>query len=128
MKFNPRLKNDVEKFKDYVILVEGKNDVSALKNAGFERVYEIHKTGVGLRERIEQIAEGIEDKKRQKVCILTDLDKQGKKLYMLIKPILIELGVKVDSTLRGLLLKAKLSHMEGFEKFMGKVKGAGGKS
>jgi 5S rRNA maturation endonuclease (ribonuclease M5) len=125
MKFNPRLKNDIEKFKDYVVLVEGKNDVSALKNAGFDKVYEIHKTGVGLRERIEQIVAHIEDRKRQKVCILTDLDKKGKKLYMLIKPILIELGVKVDSTLRGLLLKAKLSHMEGFESFMGKVEKGG---
>ncbi|MBU0466122.1 MAG: toprim domain-containing protein [Nanoarchaeota archaeon] len=125
MKFNPKLKNDVEKFKDYVILVEGKKDVAALKNAGFDRVYAIHVTGVGLRERIEQIAEGIEDRKRTRVCILTDLDKQGKKLYMLIKPILIELGVKVDSTLRGLLLKARLSHMEGFEKFMGNVEKGG---
>ncbi|MFH1290536.1 MAG: toprim domain-containing protein [Nanoarchaeota archaeon] len=123
MKYNPKLKNDVEKFKDYVILVEGKKDVAALKNAGFDKVYAIHVTGVGLRERIEQIAEGIKDRKRTKVCILTDLDKQGKKLYMLIKPILIELGVKVDSTLRGILLKAKLSHMEGFEKFMGDVEG-----
>ncbi|MBU1103037.1 MAG: toprim domain-containing protein [Nanoarchaeota archaeon] len=121
MKFNPKLKNDVEKFKDYAILVEGKKDVSALKNAGFDKVYAIHVTGVGLRERIEQIAEGIEDRKKTKVCILTDLDRQGKKLYMLIKPILIELGVKVDSTLRGILIKARLSHMEGFEKFMDKV-------
>ncbi|MBU0761203.1 MAG: toprim domain-containing protein, partial [Nanoarchaeota archaeon] len=86
MKFNPKLKNDVEKFKDYAILVEGKKDVSALKNAGFDKVYAIHVTGVGLRERIEQIAEGIEDRKKTKVCILTDLDRQGKKLYMLIKP------------------------------------------
>ncbi len=125
MKFNPRLKHDVEKFKEYVILVEGKNDVSALKDAGFDRVYSVHKTGVGLRERIEQIVEGIEDRKRTKVCILTDLDKQGKKLYMLIKPILIELGVKVDSTFRGLLIKARMSHMEGIGGFFKKVEGIG---
>ena len=123
MKFNPRLKQDVEKFKDYVILVEGKKDVSTLKHAGFENVYAIHKTGVCLRERIEQIADKIENKKRTKVCILTDLDKQGKKLYMLIKPILIELGVKVDSSFRGLLIKAKMSHMEGIGNFMKNVEG-----
>lgn len=121
MKFNLRLKQELEQYKDYVILVEGKKDVSALKSAGFDKVFEIHKIGVGLRERIEQIADGIKDKKRTKVCILTDLDKPGKKLYSLIKPILQELGVKLDSNLRGILIKAKLSHMEGFEKFMKKV-------
>lgn len=121
MKFNPKLKNDVDRFRSYIILVEGKKDVAALKNAGFDRVYAIHVNGVGLRERIEHIASLIEDKRKERVCILTDLDKQGKKMYMLIKPILQELGVKVDSTLRGLLIKAQLSHMEGFEKFMGKV-------
>ena len=121
MKFNPRLKHEIEKYKEYVILVEGKKDISALKSAGFEKVYAIHKTGVGLRERIEQIAEKIQDKKRTKVCILTDLDKKGKKLYMLIKPILQELGIKLDSSFRGLLIKARMSHMEGISNFMKKV-------
>ncbi|MFH1801833.1 MAG: toprim domain-containing protein [archaeon] len=123
MKFNPKLKNDIEKFRDSVILVEGKNDVSALKNGGFDKVYAIHKTGVGLRERIEEIV--AEAGVKEKYCVLTDLDKQGKKLYVLIRPILVELGVKVDSTLRGLLISAQVSHMEGFEKFMGKVEKGG---
>jgi len=121
MKFNPRLKQELEKFKEYVILVEGKRDVGALKAFGFERVYAIHKTGVGLRERIEQIVEEIEDRKRTRVCILTDLDKKGKKLYMLIKPILQELGVRLDSSFRGVLIKARMSHMEGIGGFMRKV-------
>ena len=40
---------------------------------------------------------------------------------MLIKPILIELGVKVDSRFRGILIKAKMSHMEGVGNFFRKV-------
>jgi len=119
MKFNSKLKQDVEKFKGYIILVEGKKDVHALKSLGFEKVYEIHKTSVSLRERIEEICSNIERKER--VCILTDLDKKGKKLYMIIKPILQEHGVRLDSTLRGILIKSNLSHIEGLATFMNKL-------
>ena len=119
MKFNQRLKQDLEKYKEYVILVEGKKDVLALKSLGFVKVYAIHKTSVSLRERIEEISKEIS--KKEKVCILTDLDRQGKKLYIIVKPILQELGIKLDSSLRGLLIKSKLSHIEGLNKFMQKL-------
>ncbi len=119
MKFNPKLKQQIEKFQDYVILVEGKNDSNALKSLGFSKVFEIHKTGVPLREHIENICRKIE--KKEKVCILTDLDKQGKKLYMYVKPILQEHGIRLDSTLRGILIKSKVSHIEGVYKFMQKI-------
>ena len=119
MKFNPRLKQEMEKFIDYVIIVEGKKDVKALKTLGFEKVYALHETGKPLRERVEEIAEEIG--KRDKVCILTDLDKKGKRLYLYVKPICQELGMKLDSRLRGLLIKAQVSHIEGLASFMEKV-------
>jgi len=119
MKFNPRLKHDIEKYKAYIILVEGKRDVQALKTAGFENVYPIHQTGTSLRERLEHLATLIT--KKDKVCILTDLDKKGKQLYMTIKPILQELGIKIDSSLRGILIKAHMSHIEGVYNFFRKV-------
>jgi len=120
VKFNPRLKADLEKYINYIIIVEGKKDITALKNLGFEKVYAIHSTSVPLRERVEQIvSQHIE--KKDKVCILTDFDKKGKKLYLLIKPIFQELGVKLDSSLRGILLKSKISHIEGLDKFMSKI-------
>lgn len=119
MKFNPRLKKEIEKYKSYVIIVEGKKDFEALKSSGFQKVYPIHKTSTPLRERVEQIAEKIE--KKDKVCILTDLDKRGKKLYVYIKPIFQELGVKIDSNLRRILVKAGLSHIEGISSFLNKV-------
>jgi len=119
MKFNPRLKKEIEKYKSYVIIVEGKKDLEALKLAGFEKVYTIHKTSTPLRERVEQIAENLE--KKDKVCILTDLDKRGKKLYIHIKPIFQELGIKIDSNLRRILVKAGLSHIEGINSFLSKV-------
>ncbi|RMD66078.1 toprim domain-containing protein [Candidatus Pacearchaeota archaeon] len=120
MKFNPKLRGEIEKYKGYVVLVEGKKDVLALRQFGFTNVYAIHKTGIGLRERVEQIVASVSDKKKR-FCVLTDFDRQGKKLYMFVKSVLHEQGVRVDSALRGILLKAGLSHVEGFGKFMEKL-------
>lgn len=119
MKYNQNLANEIEKFKDYVIIVEGRKDVQSLKSLGFDKVYAIHSTGVSIRERVEQIMLYVD--KKDKVCILTDLDKRGKQLYMLLKTTFQELGAKLDSNLRGILIKTKLSHIEGFDKFMNKV-------
>ncbi len=119
MKFNPQLKQDIEKYKDYVILVEGKKDVSSLKSLGFKKVYAIHESGVTLKEKLERISLIIE--KKDKVCILTDFDKKGKQLYFLIKSELQAIGVKLDSSLRGILLKTRISHIEGLAKFLNKV-------
>jgi 5S rRNA maturation endonuclease (ribonuclease M5) len=119
MKYNPRLKLEIDKYKNYVILVEGKKDAKALEVHGFDRVFPIHKTGVSPRERMEQIL-SITTKK-DKICILTDLDKNGKKLYMHVKPILQELGAKIDNNFRGILIRAKISHIEGIGNFLSKV-------
>ena len=124
VKFNPRLRADLEKYKDYVIIVEGAKDVHSLKNLGFEKVYAIHSTSVPLREKVEQIVKDHITKK-DKVCILTDFDKKGKKLYLHIKPIFQELGVKLDSSLRGLLIKSQISHIEGLDTFMSKIEQIG---
>jgi 5S rRNA maturation endonuclease (ribonuclease M5) len=120
MKFNPKLKQDIKKYLDYVIIVEGKKDVLSLKALGFERVYAVHKTGVSLREMVEKIAIDVDRKDR--VCILTDFDKKGKQLYLLLKKEFSEIGgVKLDSSLRGLLIKARLSHIEGLYEFFEKI-------
>src|SRR3989344_94238 len=84
-----------------------------------EKVETIHSTGVPLRERVEQIMAYVE--KKDKVCILTDLDRRGKQLYETLKPIFQELGAKLDSTFRGILIKSRLSHIEGIYSFMEKI-------
>ncbi len=111
MKLNEELYADIEKYKSYVIIVEGKKDLFSLKALGFQKVYTIHETSVPIRERVEQIAQIID--KKDKVCILTDFDKKGKSLYLLLKSLFPEFGVRLDSSFRGLLLKAHLSHVEG---------------
>ena len=116
MKYNQQLNSQIEKFKDYIIIVEGKKDVNALKLLGFSKTYAIHQVSISLKERAEQIMREI--KKKDKVCILTDFDKRGKQLYLNLKSIFNELGAHLDSTLRGMLLKARITHIEGIPKFI----------
>ena len=119
MKFNKNLKAEIERYQNYVIVVEGKKDVNALISLGFQNVYAIHQTGVSIKERAEQIAQQID--KKDKLCILTDLDRRGKQLYHLLKSVFQELGVRLDSTLRGILIKSKISHIERLNKFLDKL-------
>jgi 5S rRNA maturation endonuclease (ribonuclease M5) len=119
MKFNPELKAGISAYLEYVIIVEGKKDVASLNSLGFRKVYALHETGVPIRVRVEQIMQKIN--KSDKICILTDLDKKGKKLYMLAKQVFQELGAHLDSSFRGLLIKAQLTHIEGLASFMEKI-------
>lgn len=119
MKLNQNLKNEIEKYKDYAIIVEGKKDVNSLKSLGFEKIYAIHVNAISIKERTEQIMSLIE--KKEKICILTDFDKKGKELYLKLKTIFQELGAHLDSSLRSLLLKAKVSHIESIDKIMNKL-------
>ena len=120
MKFNPKLKSDLESFYDYVIVVEGQKDVNAMQALGFTKVFAIHQTSIPIKERVLEIAESMD--KRDKLCILTDFDKRGKQLYMLLKSMFQEQGVRLDSTLRGILLVAGVSHVEGMYQFYKKAK------
>ena len=122
MKLNQDLKAEIEKYKDYVIIVEGNKDVNSLKSLGFEKVYAIHQNGVSIKERAEQIVNQVD--KKEKFCIMTDFDKKGKELYFKLKTIFQELGVRLDSTLRGIFLKARISHIEGAGKFISKLDSA----
>ena len=121
MKFNPKLKEEIQKFYDYVIIVEGKKDVNSLTHLGFKKVYAIHETGVPIRERVLKISEEVG--RKQKICILTDFDKKGKILYFTLKELFQEQGMRMDSTLRGLLLVAGISHIEGIDRFIKTAEG-----
>ena len=115
---NQQLLKDIEKAKRYLIVVEGKKDKSALQSLGFERIFVINESGKSIPEKIEEI-QGLLSKK-DKVCILTDFDKKGKQIYLLLKSKLQELGVKLDNTLRGVLLKERISHIEGLSHYIKK--------
>jgi len=112
---NNKLLKEIERAKQHLIIVEGKKDCRALEKLGFDNIFVIHETGKSFPEKIEQIQEIAG---RDKVCILTDFDKKGKKLYLLLKSKFSELGIRMDNTLRGFLLKEKISHIEGLYKFL----------
>lgn len=111
-----RLLKEIEKAKDYIIVVEGKKDKASLEKLGFQNIFMINETGKSLYEKIEQLVNLCD--KKDKVCILTDFDKKGKFLYLLLKSKLSEFGVKLDNTFRGILLKEKISHIEGLSKYL----------
>jgi len=101
-----------EKYQDILIIVEGINDKMALENLGLEKIFVIKKGSVSAA--IEKILNsGI-----KKCMILTDFDSEGKKLYSMIKRELVKNGIKIDDKLRKLLMKEKLSHIEGLTRFL----------
>ncbi len=118
---NTKLLNQLEKAKQHLIIVEGKKDKIALQQLGFQRIFVINETGKSLPEKIEQIQELCT--KKDKACILTDFDKKGKQMYLLLKSKFSELGIKMDNTLRGFLLKEKVSHIEGLFNFINNQNG-----
>lgn len=110
---------EFKKYMDYVFIVEGKKDVSALRSLGFDRVYEINGKGLSLKESVERISFFAG---KNRICILTDFDKKGKELYFKIKSILSEMrGVKIDSSFRSVLRKAGVSHVESVDKFLEEI-------
>ena len=113
------LKNELAAYFEYAIIVEGKKDAAALEALGFEHVYMINQTSVSIGERVEQIAARVG--KKRKICILTDFDKKGKQLYLLLKKLFQEQGSRLNSSLRGILLRAGVSHIEGLDSFIEKL-------
>lgn len=98
-----------------VIVVEGQHDKSSLLKLGLKNIFVLNKPGASFYSRIE----ALEKLARKKKCaILTDLDKKGSFLYSAIKRNLVREGVKIDDNLRGLLRKAKISHIEGLASYL----------
>ena len=94
-----------------VILVEGKKDVNALKRLGVENVKMLNGPVFSFVERIS--------KKNKEVIILTDLDKEGRKLYSMMKKGFERNGVKIEDSFRLFLFKeTKLRQIEGIDTYI----------
>lgn len=101
----------VEKYKDYLIIAEGKKDKKALEGLGFKKVKILDKA---LYKIVEEVGEEVG---KEGMLILTDLDKEGKKLYGRLNSALRGRGVKVENELRNFLLKnSKVRQVEGLKK------------
>lgn len=95
-----------------IVIVEGKKDKQALEQLGITNIITLSK------KPIFQIIEEI-SRKSKGVVILTDLDKEGKKLFGKLNSGLQYHGVKVDNKFRGFLFKkTKLRQIEGIIKYL----------
>jgi len=115
MKRLENLKKQIKKSQNYLFIVEGKKDKYALEKLGLKNIFIINESGKSIYEKIEELEEKTN---QRKICILTDFDKKGKKLYLLLKSELSKRKVKLDNSLRGALLKSKVSHIEGLSSFL----------
>ena len=89
-----------------IIIVEGKKDKKALEKLDITNVVTLK---MPIFQQCEEIA-----KEHKEVIILTDLDKEGKRLYSMIKKNLERNGVKIDDRFRNFLFKeTKLTQIEG---------------
>lgn len=92
------------------IIVEGPNDEKALRELGIDnRIYQLSK------RPLFQVIEAVTGNERQ-VIILTDLDKEGKKLYGTLSSGLQNHGVEIDNRFREWLFKnSKVRQIEGLK-------------
>lgn len=94
-----------------LIIVEGKNDKKALLKLGLENI-------VSLSTPLYKIVEIVNSNDEMEVVILTDFDRKGKELYLKIKSMCSQRGIRIDTTLRGLLRRTDLIHIEGLFTFL----------
>ena len=96
---------------DKIIIVEGKKDRNALISFGAKNIVTINGP---LYKIVEDIAE-----RGKEAVILTDFDKEGKKLYGFLKSHLQRNGVKIDNYFREFLMKnTKITCIESLDKFL----------
>ncbi|MBI4738239.1 toprim domain-containing protein [Candidatus Woesearchaeota archaeon] len=96
-----------------LIVVEGKRDKLALVELGIDkqRIVTINKPLFAI---VEFVAENC-----KRVILLTDLDKEGRKLYHVLKRDLVNHGVKVDMFFRAFLIKnTSLCCIEGLKQYI----------
>ena len=111
MNLQEELKVIIEKInkEGIVVIVEGKKDKAALLKMGLKKVKVIKGP---LYKFCEDLAE-------KEVCILTDFDKEGKKLYARIKSLLQANGVKIYDKARIAFMRFMrnkgLVHIEGIK-------------
>lgn len=111
------LLNWIDKIKDSdkIIIVEGKEDKSALNKLDITNVVQLNK------KPLYQIVEDLVEKGKE-VIILTDLDKKGKQLYGKLNHDLRQFGVKVDNKFREFLFKhTKLRQIEGLDSYLKRI-------
>lgn len=95
---------------DKLIIVEGKKDKIALDYFDIKNIRCID------RKPLFEFAESIDEKD---IIILTDLDKEGKKIYSFLKKQLVKKGKRIDNKFREFIFKkTELSCIEGLKTYL----------
>lgn len=103
-----------------LVIVEGKRDREALASFGIKRVKTLYKRA--LYKVVEESAEN-----NKTAVILTDLDREGKKLFGMLNSGLIHHGVRVDKKFREFLFKeTKLRQIEGMRRYVHRLEAKSG--
>ena len=97
--------------KNKLVVVEGIKDKAALSRLEITNVFAINRTP--MYKVVEHVALAAKE-----VVLLVDLDDEGRKLYHLLAQDLQRHKVKIDNTLRDLLSKTSLRHIEGLDSFL----------
>lgn len=106
--------NFIEKIKssNILVIVEGKKDKAALNKLGISNVIELNKKP--LFAIVEEISNS-----NQECIILTDLDKEGKKIYAKLNSNLQKTGVRINNKFREFLFRhTKLRQIEGLTTYL----------
>jgi 5S rRNA maturation endonuclease (ribonuclease M5) len=107
--------NIAKKFSGVPIIVEGKNDKSALSNFGFDDIYAI--SGSSLHK----FADFIKTLGKDTVTILTDFDDEGESKNSRLTKLFEGSGIKVEESLRRKFKNTfkihKIEEMRSFTKF-----------
>jgi 5S rRNA maturation endonuclease (ribonuclease M5) len=98
----------LDRSKDLLTIVEGKNDKRALERFGFTKVRTLNKALFKVVEEIDT----------DEVVILTDLDAHGKKLYHYFFTECNKRGIRVNNQLRQLLQFSELRQIEGLPRYL----------
>lgn len=92
---------------DKIVVVEGRKDRKALEGIGVKKIFCIDK------KPLYKVAEEVAEKCKEAI-LLTDLDREGRKLYGKLKEMLSNLGVEIDNKFREYLFReTKIRQIEG---------------
>ncbi len=104
------------KNREILVIVEGIKDKRALNSFGITRVKTLSKRAI--YKVVEETAANDKD-----TIILTDLDKEGKRLFRLLNHDLNQNGVRVNKKFREFLFKhTKLRQIEGLTRYVERLK------
>jgi 5S rRNA maturation endonuclease (ribonuclease M5) len=102
---------EVEHLKSSAVIVEGKKDKASLEKLGVKEV-------ITLKRPVFEVCEEV-SKKYREVAVLTDLDKEGRRLYSKVKVNLERQGVKINNNFRNFLFReTNLRQIEGLDTYI----------